>query len=439
MSWRNYLLLALVGLAVATAVAILEPSPGYMDADYYYSGGMQLAAGHGFSEPYLWNYLDDPAGLPHPSNAYWMPLASLLVAAGSVLFGSASWVAARVGFLLVAALIPPVTAALAWSFSSRRDLALTSGFLAVFSAFYLPFLPMTDTFGLYMLFGGLIFLVLNRKPSALNPLLLGLLAGLMHLTRADGLLWLLIVLIAVIFVLPKLPQHRNTQILSFLLLAVAGYLLVMAPWFIRNLHAFGALLAPGSSKTLWLTSYDQLFAYPPGQISFSTWIQSGVGAILRARLWALGLNLSTILGVQGEVVLLPLIVIGFWYLRKDRRIQLAAFAWFVILAAMTIAFPFAGARGGFFHSGASFQILLWALAPIGLDRVYLWGSRNRSWYPFFSGTYSVSKYHFSLVTSLALLTTLIFYLRVMGGGVHKCGDKRTSRITKLTLFWFLRE
>lgn len=183
MTWRHYFLLAVLGFAVASAVAAIQPSPGYLDADYYFSGGMQLAEGHGFSEPYLWNYLDDPAGLPHPSNAYWMPLASLLVAAGSVILGSASWFASRVGFLLVAALVPPVTAALAWSFSSRRELALTSGFLAVFSAFYLPFLPITDTFGLYMLFGGLIFLVLNRKPSSLNPLLLGLLAGLMHLTR----------------------------------------------------------------------------------------------------------------------------------------------------------------------------------------------------------------------------------------------------------------
>jgi hypothetical protein len=263
-----------------------------------------------------------------------------------------------------------------------------------------------------MLFGGLIFLVLNRKPSLLNPLLLGLLAGLMHLTRADGLLWLPIVLIAVIFVLRKLPQHRTMQILSFLLLAVAGYLVVMTPWFIRNFHAFGALLAPGSSKTLWLTSYNQLFAYPPGQISFSAWLQSGVGAILRTRLWALGLNLSTMISVQGEAILLPLVGIGFWHLRKDRRMQLAGFAWFVILAAMTIAFPFAGARGGFFHSGASVQIIWWVLAPIGLDRIIIWGSRVRSWNIVRSG----KTFRAGVVITLALLSAVIIYMRVLGGG-----------------------
>jgi hypothetical protein len=213
MTWRIYLLLALLGLVAASLVAVFQPSPGYMDADYYYSGGLQLAAGHGFTEPYLWNYLDDPSGLPHSSNSYWMPLASLLVAAGMILMRSASWISARTGFLLVAALIPPVAAALAWSFSSRRDLALTSGLLAVFPAFYLPFLPVTDTFGLHMLFGGLFFLVLSRISSALNPLFLGLIAGLMHLARADGLLWLLVAFLAVIFVLPK-PSHRRFFFIS---------------------------------------------------------------------------------------------------------------------------------------------------------------------------------------------------------------------------------
>ena len=148
MTWRITLLLAVLGLAVAVLVAAFQPAPGYMDADYYYAGGRTLATGHGFTEMVLWNYLDNPAGLPHPSNAYWMPLASLLAAAGATLFGSNSWSAARVGFLAVAAALPPLTAALAWSLSKRRDLALTSGLLAVFPAFYLPFLPITDTFGL---------------------------------------------------------------------------------------------------------------------------------------------------------------------------------------------------------------------------------------------------------------------------------------------------
>jgi hypothetical protein len=412
MTWRQYLLLALLGLAAVSFVAALQPSPGYMDADYYYAGGLQLVNGHGFTEPYLWNYLDDPVGLPHPSHAYWMPLASLLAAAGAALFGPASWFAARTGFLLVAALIPPLTAALAWSFTSRRDLALTSGLLAVFPAFYLPFLPVTDTFGLYMLFGGLFFLVLSRKSSALNPLLLGLLAGLMHLARADGLLWLVIAFLTVLLVLPKPTQRRPFFIISFLFLTLAGYLLVMIPWFIRNNTAFGMPMAPGGSKMLWLTSYDQLFGYPASQITFSAWLQSGIAAISKVRFWALGINLERTLAEQGEVFLLPLIGLGLWHLRRDRRMQLAIFAWLATLAAMTVAFPFAGARGGFFHSGAALQPVWWALAPVGLGRVIAWGSRKRGWNAVQAGTI----FQPALVALAALLTAVIVYGRVMGGG-----------------------
>jgi hypothetical protein len=420
MTWRQYILLALLGLAAVTFIAALQPSPGYMDADYYYAGGLQLVNGQGFNEPYLWNYLDDPAGLPHPSHAYWMPLASLLAAAGAALFGSASWFAARIGFLLVAASIPPLTAALAWSFTSRRDLALISGLLAVFPAFYLSFLPVTDTFGLYMLFGGLFFLVLNRKSSALNPLLLGLLAGLMHLARADGLLWLFIAFLAVLFVLPKPPQRRFFFIFSFLLLTLAGYLLVMTPWFVRNYAAFGTPLASGGSKMLWLTSYDQLFSYPASQITFSAWWQSGFWPILRVRAWSLGLNLSNMLSVQGEVFLLPLIGFGLWHLRKDRRVQLAGLAWLMTLAAMTVVFPFAGARGGFFHSGAALQAVWWMLAPLGLDRVIVWGSRKRGWNAAQAGTVFRS----GLVALAALLTVVIIYGKVMGrGGVLVWGQE----------------
>ncbi len=427
MTWRQYLLLALLGLAAATFVAALQSSPGYMDADYYYAGGLQLVNGHGFTEPYLWNYLDDPAGLPHPSHAYWMPLASLLAAAGAALFGPASWFAARTGFLLIAALIPPLTAALAWSFTSRCNLALTSGLLAVFPAFYLSFLPVTDTFGLYMLFGGLFFLIINRKSSALNPLLLGLLAGLMHLARADGLLWLLVAFLAVLFVLPKPPKRRFYFIFSFLILTLAGYLLVMTPWFIRNFFTFGSFLAPGGSKMLWFTSYDQLFGYPASQITFSTWWQSGLRTILRVRVWSLGLNLSNMLSVQGEVFLLPLIGLGLWHLRKDRRVQLAVLAWLVILVIMTVVFPFAGARGGFFHSGASVQTVWWALAPVGLDRVILWGNRQRGWNAAQAGTIFRS----GLVALAVILTAVIVYGRVMGGGGGPVWDQEKTAYSQI--------
>ena len=428
MTWRFYLLLALLSLATLSFVASLQPSPGYMDADYYFSGGLQLVKGRGFTEPYLWNYLDNPTGLPHPSHAYWMPLASLLAAAGAFIFGPSSWLAARIGFLLLGALIPPITAALAWSFTSRRDLSLISGFLAVFSVFYLVFLPVTDTFGLYMILGGLFFIIVNRKSSGLNPLMLGIIAGLMHLARADGIIWLATAFIVVLFIFPKPSNNRFIYIISFLLLVTAGYLLVMGPWFIRNLTVFGSPLAPGSSRSLWLKSYDQLFTYPSSQISFSSWWQTGLAAISRVRVWALGLNLSNMLSVQGEIFLFPFIMLGAWYFRKDRRIQLAGLMWLLTIFIMTVIFPFAGARGGFFHSGASVQMIWWVLAPVGLDRVIIWGNHHRGWMI----AQSRKIFGVGFVVIAMILSTLLIYERVLGGGGHSKWGQENEAYSQMT-------
>ncbi len=382
MNRGSILLLGLLGLLVALGVACLQEVPGYMDADYYQAGGKQLASGKGFNEPYLWNYLDDPSGLPHPSHAYWMPMASLLAAIVPALFGSTSFFLSRIPFYVAAACIPPVTARLAYSLSSRRSHAIAAGLLAVFSGFYLPFLVTTDTFALYMLFGGLFFLLLNRKQEKTAgllwyPLLTGMLAGLMHLSRADGLLWLLLGL-AACWLFPKSGGGLR-KVLMASGATLSGYLLVMAPWFARNLSAFGAVLAPGGSRMLWLTSYDQLFSYPASQLTFQSWWGSGVPALLGDRAWALGMNLATFASVQGGILLLPLILTGAWTLRQDKRVRMAGLGWLITFLVMTVVFPFAGARGGFFHSGAAVQPLLWALEPTGLERLLEWGRERRGW------------------------------------------------------------
>ncbi|NOY99246.1 MAG: hypothetical protein GXP40_08605 [Chloroflexi bacterium] len=381
MTWRMYALLFLLGLGVALGVAHFQSAPGYMDADYYYAGGLRLADGHGFSEPFLWNYLDDPDGLPHPSHAYWMPLASILAGAGMRLAGTLGFAAARWPFLLLSASVPLITAALTFSLTSRRDLSLCAGLLAAFAGYYAPFLSTTDTFGLYMLLGGAFFLALGMRHLWLRALALGVLTGLMHLARADGVMWLVIGALGVLFVPRSSERTSRSPFSTFcsLFLLLAGYALVMAPWLMRNLSAFGAPLAPGGGQMLWLTRYDEIFSYPANRLSFETWLASGWGAILQARLWALKWNLGTMLGVQGGIVLFPLILVGVWRLRADMRVRLGALAWGLTFFVMTVIFPFAGARGSFYHSGAALQPLWWALAPVGLDRIVAWGARRRNW------------------------------------------------------------
>lgn len=423
MSWKRvYLFLFAVGLAVNLAVASLQSLPGYMDADYYYGGGLQLASGKGFTEPYLWNYLDDPDGLPHPSHTYWMPLASIVASAGMLLTGQLTYASARLGFILIAACIPPLTASLAKKIGAAPQSALASGLLAAFSIYHAPFMPVSDNFGILMLLGGLFFLfAADARPR--TAFVIGLLAGLMNLARNDGVLWLGMALLLALWhgkedcsayeVSPV--AYRSSRIayctLRFSLLALFGYMLVMAPWYLRNYSLFGSPFAPASERALWLTSYSDTFAYPPERVNYEAWRQAGWSAALAVRLWALRFNLLNAFAAQGGIVLFPFILIGLWRQRRDLRARLALIAWLLLLAAMTLVFPFAGARGGFFHAGAALQPYWWALAPLGLEAV-VEKARRRGWF-----TPAAQRvFRLSLVALALALTIVILLVRVVQPG-----------------------
>lgn len=397
-SLRYYLFLGLLGLVMALTVATFQHAPGYMDADYYYVTGLRLADGSGATEPFLWNYLDDPQGLPHPTFTYWMPLASILASLGVKISGVANFYGARLGSILLAASLPPITAALASRFSSRREASLLAGMLAAFSGFYLVYLTTTDTFGICMVLGATWLLVegWGTAPGvvlrdridlpAWKPLALGIIAGLMHLARADGLIWLGIGVIAVY--LGEIKKNagdskrigwRMRIVVPWIGLLLAGYLLVIGPWLFRNLALFGSWMPPGGGRAVWITDYDELYAFPGEILTLSRWSQIGWLEHLQVRLWAMSQNLQNVLGVQGLILLMPLISLGFWQFRNDRRLQLAGLAWVVTFISMSLVFPYQGARGGWFHSGAAFQPLWWALVPIGLETVTAWGERRRGW------------------------------------------------------------
>ena len=261
---RSYILLAVLGAALSIAVSRFQQFPGYLDADYYFGGGLQLAEGKGFTEPYLWNYLDEPRALPHPSYTYWMPLASMISAAGMWVAGESTYAAGRMGFLLLAALVPVLTAALAYQFRQRQDLALTSGLLAVFSGYYAPFLSVTDNYGPEIVLGAVFFMLIVRRRRAASAAL-GIVAGFLSLARTDGLLWLIVALGAVL--LRGRLSHPNKSVepgsraggfsarsigepASHLVLILAGFALVMGPWFWRMHTLFGTIFAPGAGRLL---------------------------------------------------------------------------------------------------------------------------------------------------------------------------------------------
>lgn len=378
MNWRHYVILFVIGWSVPFAVSRFQALPGYMDADYYFAGGLQLAQGKGFTEPYIWNYLDDPEGLPHPSHTYWMPLASIMSVLGMWLTGQTTYAAGRLAFILLSACVPLLTAALAFQVSRQTRLALTSGFLSIFSLYYAPFMPVPDNYALFMLLGGA-FLLLVPFPQKWIPVALGALAGLMTLARSDGLLWLGLAGLTVMWKSTfKSDGTKNTftQWLTLIvpagLLVLLGYLLTMGFWHVRNLNLFGSLLTPGGGRLLWVQNYNETFIYPASELNRESFLQAGWDLAIRNRVDAFVTNLGTTIGVQGVVFLVPFVVVGVWQLRRDLRSRIAVTGWLILFLVMTLVFPFAGWRGSYFHAGAAFQPYWWAVAPIGLDVFVEW-------------------------------------------------------------------
>jgi hypothetical protein len=372
------LILFAAGLAVAVITAVFEPTPGYMDADYYYAGAQRIAAGQGGTEPYLWNYLNDPPALPALSFAYWMPLTSLVSAVGVILFPWAGWWGARFPFLLAAGLIPVVTAMLAWRLSGDERQARLAGVLALAPGFYLAYLPTTDVFAIEMLLGGLFLLTAARITKIENRIssfwekphiqffLLGILVGLLHSARADGLFWGAGVVVITLILVTSGRRYNFRQWAGLYVLLLAGYLLVMSPWLARNTLAWGTLFPPAGSRAIWITEYEQTMLYPADLLTPQWWLAAGWKAHLAARINALSGVLQTALAVQGNIVLFPFILSGLWIFRKRTEVKLGAAMWALIAVVMVLAFPAASINGSFFHSAAALQTLFWAAAPAGL-------------------------------------------------------------------------
>ena len=102
-------LLALVGRLVLIA---LHPDPAYPDSFYYADVARSLVAGHGFSVDFVWIFAEVggkiPALpiLPIPSNAHWMPLASLVQVPFIAALGPTA-VASALPFALIGAVLAP--------------------------------------------------------------------------------------------------------------------------------------------------------------------------------------------------------------------------------------------------------------------------------------------------------------------------------------------
>jgi 4-amino-4-deoxy-L-arabinose transferase-like glycosyltransferase len=380
--------LFLLSLAVRLVVASSIARPGYMDVAYYAAGAVRLAEGGGLSELFLWNYLDDPAGLPRPGFLYWMPLPAIVGAPFAVLF-SGSFFALQLPFALLSALLPLLAYVVAWEAFGRRRAAWLAALFTLFSGYFVPYWSLPETFAPFALFGGLaLWLAGRQRPQDEREmreagywLLIGVLTGLAHLTRADGVLILPVVALApLIHIKAKSYEapHPCRRVVGRWVLITLGYLVVMSFWFVRNLSATGTILSSAGTKTIWLREYDDLYCYGC-DLSMRSYLAWGWDNILSSKLSAFWINLQRFLAEDCQVFLLPFVLVGLYRLYKRPVFAISTVYLFLLLLVHSFVFTFPGWRGGFFHSSSAVLPILFVAGTEGLEAAVRWAARRRRW------------------------------------------------------------
>jgi hypothetical protein len=384
------LALFLAALAIRGLAAALFADPAYPDSFYYVNVAHALAGGTGFSIDYVWNFVDVggrlPANavLPIPSNAHWMPLASLVQVPFLWLFGDGA-LARGLPFWLIGATAAPITWWLARDAGLARGGALAAGVLAAAPGALIPFLAQPDNFALFMPLGALALWACARglRGDRRAFVLGGLVVGLATLARNDGLLLGIPFGLGLLLERVRLwragPMRPTAAIGWQPALACAGlFLLVMAPWWLRQVSVFGSLSPSASSgRILWITDYSQLWSVS-GETTPASFLAQGAGPLLAGRVSGLAAALGIFAAVPLLIFLAPFTAIGAWLRRRDP----AFVPWLVYAVAL---FAFSGIlfavhvpNGTFLHSAVALVPHAYVLAVIGIGAAVARVGRSRA-------------------------------------------------------------
>lgn len=418
---RDFLILYFLGLIILSLTFIFQSDPGYMDSEFYYLGAKQII-NRSMEIPVIWNYLDNTSSFPAPIFSYWMPFPSLLAAFSMLIFGT-SFLGSRIILLVIAAGLAPFTYWIAVKITSNRFTGMMAGSMAIFSGYYLKFLTIPETILPYMFLGILYFYFIERFTSSdyekeVNSkdfLFMGLITGLLHLTRVDGIIFFIIGLALFIFLFLKSKKNINKKWILNIVIFIGSYCLVMSFWFVSNLYFYDSIFAPATSKAIWIATYDDTFIFPASKLNLNYWWQNALELRSAQIFDAIKLNIGTFLGVQLMIFGLPLFIFGVNRNIKNPFMRIGIVFYLMIFFSMTIIFPLAGARGGFLHSASAVQILIWILIADGLQGFFELGIRKRNW----NLNRSQSMFGTAFIVIIALFTLFVYKNDVIGASTQE--------------------
>ena len=307
-------LCCLATLLVKLQVNAIRTAVNHGDSSFYYVVAKNLATGRGFVLDYIWNFWNDPQGLPAPSNDWWMPLTSIIGAIGMRL-GSVDYVSAQTAMIVATSILPLIVYLLGRELFGSALIGLVGAALSVGFHLFLDQPSALLSQGPYVVLASLsLWLAVRtmRAPSSLPWA--GAAIALTQLARSDGIVLFGPLAVAVLLARPRPGPGQLGG-------ALLGYALVMAPWWLHNLSAYGALMPTGAFRAVWLLNYEQWYSLP-STVTAEHWLAQGWPAIWAAKWSMAGTNLRAFL--EGLVVGAPMREKAYAYPALTATLVLAA-------------------------------------------------------------------------------------------------------------------
>ena len=412
-----------LALVVRAVLVALYPDPAYPDSYYYVDVARAIAAGHGLNIDFVWifaevgNRLPDPAVLPIPSNAHWLPLASFLQAPFVSILGPTALASALPG-VIVGALVAPLTWVIARDAGARPIVANSAGVIAAVPGAATVFMAQPENFAiLHPLVAATLWLTARGlKGDGRSFAIAGLLAGLATLARNDGVL--LAGAVGLVWLADRLRTLRSSRgsrswshvddrpsisvaagVAAFVL-----FLVVMGPWWARQLLVFGSISPTSSSgAALWIrdiSEWNSITANP----TLDSFLAQGWAAIIGSRVDGLLDAIGNFAVMIASIVLVPFLLLGVLGRRHSKDFGPWFVYTFVAFAGATFLYPLHVPGGAFIHTAIGLQPHAAILSMEGVLLTVGWlAGRRRRWEPGTAGTVFVWG-----VTAIVIATAVIF-------------------------------
>ncbi len=405
--------LFLLALAIRAVLAALNPDPGYPDSAYYVDIARNIAAGKGFTENFLWTFIDVggriPANphLPVPSNAHWAPLASIVQVPFVWLLGPTQ-LASLLPFVLVGALAAPLGWAIARDAGSSPLVQVGAGILGAVPGLVTVFMAQQDNFALTMVLGGGAIWLTTRglRGHARSFVVAGLLIGLATLARTDGIL--LAAAPAAAFGWDRWPTRRRGRAPGEVpsstgapaaaghprrepasspqgapaipFVAAVGcalaFFVVVGPWWIRQLATFGSISPSSGYGILWLRSFAELNSVTAPR-TLAAFLGQPLGDLVGSRVMGFVAAIGIYLALVCAVFLAPFAAIGWWRRRRSVETGPWLVAAIVLLVVSGLLFAIHVPNGMFLHASVALAPHTYWLAMEGIVAVAGWAAARR--------------------------------------------------------------